>query len=96
MTLRHDVMCYRYNLVVFFVVLSLSLAHSHICSLSTTIAKQVTELVADSQRMFGDMVSEMGLAASMSPETEYTLLAPLNSVFTSVFTTPQQQAFKYR
>ncbi|KAB5543488.1 hypothetical protein PHYPO_G00079740 [Pangasianodon hypophthalmus] len=46
-------------------------------------AKQVTELVGDSQRMFGDMVSEMGLSAAMKPGTEYTLLAPLNGVFTN-------------
>ncbi|XP_060765170.1 periostin [Neoarius graeffei] len=46
-------------------------------------AKQVMELVGDSQRTFGDMVSEMGLSAAMKPETEYTLLAPLNSVFTN-------------
>ncbi|KAI5099852.1 periostin [Silurus meridionalis] len=45
-------------------------------------AKQVIELVGDSQRMFGDMVSEMGLSAAMRPKTEYTLLAPVNSVFT--------------
>ncbi|XP_036381281.1 periostin-like [Megalops cyprinoides] len=45
-------------------------------------AKQVMELLGDSQSTFSDMVSELGLAAAMKPETEYTLLAPLNSVFT--------------
>ncbi|KAG9351783.1 hypothetical protein JZ751_023034 [Albula glossodonta] len=45
-------------------------------------AKQVLELVGDSQSTFSDMVSELGLAAAMKPETEYTLLAPLNSAFT--------------
>lgn len=56
-------------------------SHSH--SRSLTKAKQVTELVGESQRMFGDMVSEMGLSAAMSPGTEYTLLAPVNGAFTS-------------
>lgn len=45
-------------------------------------AKQVMELVGSSQSTFGDMVSELGLSAAMRPEAEYTLLAPLNSVFT--------------
>ncbi|KAM3874725.1 periostin, osteoblast specific factor b [Diretmus argenteus] len=45
-------------------------------------AKQVMELVGDSQSTFGDMVSELGLSASMRPEAEYTLLAPLNAAFT--------------
>lgn len=44
-------------------------------------AKQVMELVGDSQSMFGDLVSEMGIAAAMRPEIEYTLLAPLNGAF---------------
>ncbi|XP_061575692.1 periostin, osteoblast specific factor b isoform X1 [Cololabis saira] len=45
-------------------------------------AKLVMELLEKSQSTFGDMVSELGLSASMNPEAEYTLLAPLNSVFT--------------
>ncbi|KAG7243065.1 hypothetical protein INR49_016440 [Caranx melampygus] len=45
-------------------------------------AKQVMELVGQSQSTFGDMVSELGLAAAMRPEAEYTLLAPLNVAFT--------------
>uniref|UniRef100_A0A8C2ZPI7 Periostin, osteoblast specific factor b n=1 Tax=Cyclopterus lumpus TaxID=8103 RepID=A0A8C2ZPI7_CYCLU len=44
-------------------------------------AKQVMELVGSSQSTFGDMVSELGLSAAMSPGTEYTLLAPLNVAF---------------
>lgn len=44
-------------------------------------AKQVMELVGKSQSMFGDLVSELGLSAAMQPETEYTLLAPLNGAF---------------
>uniref|UniRef100_A0AAY4EKJ6 Periostin n=1 Tax=Denticeps clupeoides TaxID=299321 RepID=A0AAY4EKJ6_9TELE len=43
-------------------------------------AKQVMELVADGT--FKDMVSELGLSAAMRPQTEYTLLAPLNGAFT--------------
>ncbi|XP_034063037.1 periostin, osteoblast specific factor b isoform X3 [Gymnodraco acuticeps] len=44
-------------------------------------AKQVMELVGSSQSTFGDMVSELGLSASMQSDAEYTLLAPLNTVF---------------
>ncbi|KAM7399041.1 hypothetical protein PAMP_018335 [Pampus punctatissimus] len=44
-------------------------------------AKQVMELVGSSQSTFADMVSELGLTAVMKPEAEYTLLAPLNTVF---------------
>uniref|UniRef100_A0A667YZW2 Periostin n=1 Tax=Myripristis murdjan TaxID=586833 RepID=A0A667YZW2_9TELE len=46
-------------------------------------AKDVMDLVSESQSTFSDMVSELGLAAAMGPKTEYTLLAPLNSAFTS-------------
>uniref|UniRef100_A0A667YS29 Periostin n=1 Tax=Myripristis murdjan TaxID=586833 RepID=A0A667YS29_9TELE len=45
-------------------------------------AKDVMDLVSESQSTFSDMVSELGLAAAMGPKTEYTLLAPLNSAFT--------------
>ncbi|KAG7321633.1 hypothetical protein KOW79_014491 [Hemibagrus wyckioides] len=44
-------------------------------------AKQVMELVGESQSTFGDMVAELGLAAAMRPQAEYTLLAPLNVAF---------------
>ncbi|CAK6968921.1 periostin%2C osteoblast specific factor b [Scomber scombrus] len=44
-------------------------------------AKQVMELLGTSQSTFADLVSELGLSASMSPEDEYTLLAPVNNVF---------------
>uniref|UniRef100_A0A4W6FPN7 Periostin n=1 Tax=Lates calcarifer TaxID=8187 RepID=A0A4W6FPN7_LATCA len=46
-------------------------------------AKEVMELMGESQSTFTDMVSELGLAAAMGPQTEYTLLAPLNSAFTN-------------
>lgn len=39
------------------------------------------ELVGSSQSTFGDMVSELGLAAEMRQDSEYTLLAPLNDAF---------------
>ncbi|XP_036450308.1 periostin isoform X2 [Colossoma macropomum] len=44
-------------------------------------AKQVTELIGRSQSTFSDMVSELGLSAAMRPETQYTLLVPLNGAF---------------
>uniref|UniRef100_A0A7N8WUT5 Periostin, osteoblast specific factor b n=1 Tax=Mastacembelus armatus TaxID=205130 RepID=A0A7N8WUT5_9TELE len=44
-------------------------------------AKQVMELLGGSQSTFGDMVSELGLTAEMTPGAEYTLLAPLNTAF---------------
>ncbi|XP_056140364.1 periostin-like isoform X2 [Lampris incognitus] len=45
-------------------------------------AKEVLELVGESQSTFSDMVSELGLSALLGPQTEYTLLAPLNTAFT--------------
>uniref|UniRef100_A0A1A8RTD9 Periostin, osteoblast specific factor a n=1 Tax=Nothobranchius rachovii TaxID=451742 RepID=A0A1A8RTD9_9TELE len=45
-------------------------------------AKEVWELMGDSQSTFSDLVSEMGLSASLGSKTEYTLLAPLNAAFT--------------
>uniref|UniRef100_A0A8C6MC22 Periostin n=1 Tax=Nothobranchius furzeri TaxID=105023 RepID=A0A8C6MC22_NOTFU len=45
-------------------------------------AKEVWELMDDSQSTFSDLVSEMGLSASLGSKTEYTLLAPLNAAFT--------------
>lgn len=46
-------------------------------------AKDGMELMGDSQSTFNEMVSELGLAALMGPKTEYTLLAPVNTAFTS-------------
>ncbi|XP_040005738.1 periostin-like isoform X2 [Xiphias gladius] len=46
-------------------------------------AKEVMELIGDSQSTFADIMSELGLAAAMAPQTEYTLLAPLNAAFTN-------------
>ncbi|KAM8976023.1 periostin [Pelodytes ibericus] len=44
-------------------------------------AKQVLELAGSSQTTFTDLMAQMGLAASLRPEAEYTLLAPLNDAF---------------
>lgn len=55
-------------------------------------AKEVLELIGESQSTFSDMVSELGLAAALGPKAEYTLLVPLNSAFTSKSTS----AFKVR
>uniref|UniRef100_A0A673NN42 Periostin-like n=1 Tax=Sinocyclocheilus rhinocerous TaxID=307959 RepID=A0A673NN42_9TELE len=44
-------------------------------------AKQVMELVGQSQGTFSDMLTELGLSAAMRPQAEYTLLAPLNTAF---------------
>ncbi|XP_031428434.1 periostin [Clupea harengus] len=55
-------------------------------------AKVVMELVSEST--FKDMVSELGLAAAMQPETEYTLLAPLNGAFTEEVMSMDQRLLK--
>ncbi|TRY83122.1 hypothetical protein DNTS_020641 [Danionella cerebrum] len=44
-------------------------------------SKEVMELIGESQMMFSDVVSELGLSEAMQQETEYTLLAPLNGAF---------------
>ncbi|KAG7516168.1 periostin isoform X1 [Solea senegalensis] len=46
-------------------------------------AKEVIEMMEESQSTFTDMVSELGLAAAMRPKTDYTILAPHNSAFTN-------------
>ncbi|XP_063763650.1 periostin, osteoblast specific factor b isoform X2 [Eleginops maclovinus] len=57
-------------------------------------AKQVMELVGSSQSTFGDMVSELGLSASMMSDAEYTLLAPLNTVFNDEVMSMDQSLLK--
>ncbi|KAL0994880.1 hypothetical protein UPYG_G00128690 [Umbra pygmaea] len=57
-------------------------------------AKMVIELVGESQSTFGDMVSELGLEAAMKPKTEYTLLAPVNTVFTDEVMSTDQSLLK--
>ncbi|KAG8452764.1 hypothetical protein GDO86_004523, partial [Hymenochirus boettgeri] len=44
-------------------------------------AKQVLELAGSQQTTFVDLMAQMGLAAALRPEAEYTLLAPLNNAF---------------
>nr|XP_020468776.1 periostin-like isoform X2 [Monopterus albus] len=44
-------------------------------------AKQVMELLGDSQSTFADLVSELGVSAAMKKDAEYTLLAPVNTAF---------------
>ncbi|XP_045546171.1 periostin isoform X1 [Salmo salar] len=57
-------------------------------------AKEVMELVGESQSTFSDMVSELGLSAAMKPETEYTLLAPLNPAFSDEVMSIDQSVLK--
>ncbi|KAM9348782.1 periostin-like isoform 2-T2 [Symphorus nematophorus] len=58
-------------------------------------AKDGMELLGDSQSTFGDMVSELGLAAAMGPKTEYTLLAPLNTAFTNEVMSTDQSFLRF-
>lgn len=44
-------------------------------------AKQVIELGGAQQTTFTDLVAQLGLASSLRPEGQYTLLAPLNGAF---------------
>ncbi|XP_048840084.1 periostin-like isoform X2 [Brienomyrus brachyistius] len=57
-------------------------------------AKLVIELIGQSQSVFGDLVSQTGLAAAMKPDVEYTALAPLNGVFTDEVMTMDQRLLK--
>ncbi|XP_072547060.1 periostin, osteoblast specific factor b [Salminus brasiliensis] len=57
-------------------------------------AKQVMELVGQSQATFSDMVSELGLSAQMRPKAEYTLLAPLNTAFNDEVMSMDQRVLK--
>ncbi|XP_051542073.1 periostin-like isoform X2 [Myxocyprinus asiaticus] len=57
-------------------------------------AKQVMELVDKSQSVFSDMVSELGLSAALKPETEYTVLAPLNGAFSDEVMSMDQRLLK--
>ncbi|KAM7398174.1 hypothetical protein PAMA_006188 [Pampus argenteus] len=57
-------------------------------------AKEVKELMGESQSTFRDQLSELDLAAAMGPKTEYTLLAPLNSAFTSEVTSTEHSMLR--
>uniref|UniRef100_A0A3Q0RF79 Periostin n=1 Tax=Amphilophus citrinellus TaxID=61819 RepID=A0A3Q0RF79_AMPCI len=57
-------------------------------------AKEVMELMGQSQSTFSNMVFKLGLAESLGPKTEYTLLVPVNGAFTmsdEVMTTDQSR-----
>uniref|UniRef100_A0A3Q3G7C8 Periostin, osteoblast specific factor a n=1 Tax=Labrus bergylta TaxID=56723 RepID=A0A3Q3G7C8_9LABR len=58
-------------------------------------AKEVMELVGETQSTFSDMVSELGLAAALGPKREYTLLAPVNTAFTKEVMSTDQSFLKY-
>lgn len=58
-------------------------------------AKEVLELIGESQSTFSDMVSELGLAAALGPKAEYTLLVPLNSAFTNEVMSKDQSLQRY-
>ncbi|XP_044308407.1 periostin [Varanus komodoensis] len=57
-------------------------------------AKQVTELAGPQQATFTDLVAQLGLAAAIKPEEEYTLLAPVNGAFSDDTLTMDQRLLK--
>ncbi|XP_037534216.1 periostin, osteoblast specific factor b [Nematolebias whitei] len=57
-------------------------------------AKQVMELLGDSQSTFGDMVAELGLSSEMSASGEYTLLGLQNVAFTDEVMSLDQRDLK--
>ncbi|KAM4701165.1 periostin isoform 4-T4 [Discoglossus pictus] len=57
-------------------------------------AKQVLELAGSQQTSFTDLMAQLGLAASLRPEAEYTLLAPLNGAFTDDILKMDQRLLK--
>lgn len=61
----------------------LLMGHRHIFFVFFMSAKEVKSLLETSQSTFSSKLSELGLAESLGPKTEYTLLAPFNSAFTS-------------
>ncbi|XP_029458604.1 periostin isoform X2 [Rhinatrema bivittatum] len=57
-------------------------------------AKQVMELAGPKQTTFTDLMAQLGLAASLKPEGEYTLLAPQNDAFSAETLRTDQRALK--
>nr|XP_056703905.1 periostin [Euleptes europaea] len=57
-------------------------------------AKQVIELAGPQQATFKDLVAQLGLASSLRPEAEYTLLAPVNGAFSEDTLTMDQRILK--
>ncbi|KAM9788322.1 periostin-like [Neosynchiropus ocellatus] len=58
-------------------------------------AKEVMELLGETQSRFSDMVSELGLASALGPKREYTLLAPINSAFSTEVLSTKQSLLRY-
>ncbi|XP_034538794.1 periostin [Notolabrus celidotus] len=54
-------------------------------------AKEVQELLGESQSTFGGLVTDLGLASALGAKTEYTLLAPLNTAFTKEMLKPDRR-----
>lgn len=48
-------------------------------------AKQVIELAGNQQTTFSDLIAQLGLASSLRPDGEYTLLAPVNNAFSGMY-----------
>ncbi|RVE63922.1 hypothetical protein OJAV_G00141300 [Oryzias javanicus] len=57
-------------------------------------AKEVFELMGESQSTFKDLVSELGLASTLKPNLEYTFLAPPNVAFTDEMMSLDQSDLK--
>ncbi|XP_051843367.1 periostin isoform X2 [Antechinus flavipes] len=57
-------------------------------------AKQVIELAGKQQTTFTDLVAQLGLASSLKPDGEYTLLAPTNNAFTDDTLSMDQRLLK--
>ncbi|XP_017271819.1 periostin, osteoblast specific factor b isoform X2 [Kryptolebias marmoratus] len=57
-------------------------------------AKQVMELLGDSQSTYGDMVSELGLTSEINADGEYTLLGLQNAAFTDEVMSMDQRDLK--
>ncbi|XP_012886902.1 PREDICTED: periostin [Dipodomys ordii] len=57
-------------------------------------AKQVMELAGKQQTTFTDLMAQLGLASSLKPEGEYTLLAPVNNAFSDDTLSMDQRLLK--
>ncbi|XP_010633500.1 periostin isoform X1 [Fukomys damarensis] len=57
-------------------------------------AKQVMELAGKQQATFTDLVAQLGLASSLKPDGEYTLLAPVNNAFSDDTLSMDQRILK--
>ncbi|XP_040847422.1 periostin isoform X1 [Ochotona curzoniae] len=57
-------------------------------------AKQVLELGGKQQTTFTDLVAQLGLASSLKPDGEYTLLAPMNNAFSDDTLSMDQRLLK--